>query len=296
MKRWGLILALALVALVLVASKNPYYTGALLERVPYVASYPLNQGTSTAYIHKFGDTAETTLADGYDVWDCPSIDSNIPDTYPYESAAFSLYVMSDDEADAAAVLTVEGLDADWDKVSVSVTLGADTGSGGTTATIVGTASNWQRVYRAYANTANLAGNVYFDPEATDATGNGIPDDLTDVQACITIGSNQTLMAIYTTADEEQAFIVKRCTSGIDTSPGTPGSATVAGFIRLSGGQFRIQDVEGLHANGTSAICIPSSMPFYVPPRTDIKARIIAADGLNRVSASFDIVEMKDTSN
>lgn len=248
------------------------------------------------YTHKFGETGETTLGDAYDIWDCPSLSASIPDLYPWidGSSPISLYAMSDDEADAGAIVVVEGLDADWERASEVVVLGADTTSGGTTATIVGTASNWTRVHRAYVvGSTELAGNLYLDPSPTDATGDGIPDTLTDLAACIVIGANQTLMAIYTTADDEEAYIVKRCVSGVDTSPGTPGAATAGAFVRLYGGTFRVQDIQGLHASGTSNVCIESTTPFYVPPRTDLKASIIASDSLNRVSASFDITSFTE---
>ena len=268
-----------------------------ITRNPYMVSIVQSDGTpytGSRYIHKFGETGEVTLADNYDIWACPGINAGVPDSYPYQSSAFSLYAMSDDEADAGKTLRVEGLDANWDRMSVEVTLGVDTTSGGTTAALVGTASNWIRMFRAYNNgSTTLVGNVYFDPEATDATGNGVPDGLTNTQGCIAIASEQTLLALYTSADNERTYIVKRCAYGVDTTPGTPGSATIVAQIRTYGGVFRVQDVVGLHANGTSGVCIESSIPFYVPPRTDIRARIANADGLNRVSASFDMVVIDD---
>ena len=298
MKKWILCAAV----LVLVVSLGASTTIRIVSKQnklasnPYLGSFVDSSGKpihDIRYTHKFGDTSETTLADNYDIWDCPSLAAGIPDLYPWidGTTPISLYAMSDDDADTALTVVVQGLDANWDRVSEVVALGASAGTG-TTAVLVGTASNWTRVHRSYVvGATELTGNMYLSPSATDATGDGIPDVLTDLAACIVAGANQTLMAIYTTADEEVSYIMKRCVSGVDTSPGTPGSATMAGSIRLEGGVFRQQDVLGLHANGTSQACIESSIPFYLPPRTDIRAVIIAADGLNRVAASFDVVEI-----
>jgi hypothetical protein len=297
MKRWILWAAVLVLVVSLGASSSVILSRQRsLSYNPYLASFVDASGNplhGIRYTHKFGDTSETTLGDFYDVWDCPSLAAGIPDLYPWidGTTPISIYAMSDDDADTALTVLVQGLDANWDRVSEVVVLGVSAGTG-TTAALVGTASNWTRVHRAYVvGATGLTGNLYLSPSATDATGDGIPDVLTDLAACIVAGSNQTLMAIYTTADEEVSYIVKRCVSGVDTTPGTPGSATMAGSIRLEGGVFRRQDVLGLHANGTSQACIESSMPFFVPPRTDIRAVIIAADGLNRVAASFDIVEI-----
>jgi hypothetical protein len=292
---------LAALAALLIASEalaqGSAVTGTSVVNNPYVVSKVNAAGATLGlvdYVHKFGETGETAIGDAYDIWDCPSLNAAIPDLYPWDPAgvdtAFSLYAMSDDELDAGKVLIVQGLDENWEKQTEQVPLGADTGSGGTTAALVGSASGWKRVYRAYAATEGLVGNVYFDHEATDATGNGIPDDLSDLQACIKIGANQTLMTVYTTAEGYDTFLEKRCATGVDASPGNPGSAAIGAFVRLFGGVWRVQDVYGVHSNGTSVMCIEASIPYYLPPRTDIRGTIITDDGLDRVTGSFDLTE------
>jgi hypothetical protein len=235
-------------------------------------------------IHKFGRNDEPTAAD--DVWDCSEAAIGAPAAYPYQAAAFTLYVSSDNAGDTTQEITVEGLDANWERATVTADLN------GVTFVQVGTASDWRRVFRAYNSSGTVfAGNIYLNDDNTDVGGDGIPDDLTDLQACIQIGNEQTLMAMYTAADDEYTWLTQYCATVLDITPGTPGYATLIAQTRSNSPAaqtFRVQTTFGLGADGTSDRCESFNPPIYVPQRTDLKFNIEGVT-LDYVTATANIL-------
>lgn len=261
------------------------------SRAKIYADNPLLLATSDGahgrVIHKFGRNDEPTAAD--DVWDCSEAAIGGPAVYPFQSAAFSLYASSDNAGDTTQTITVEGLDANWDHVVVDVDLD------GQNFELVGTATNWMRVFRAYnSSAAALLGNVYLGLDAAGALG--VPTNVgTTLQACIQIGNGQTLMTIYTTADNEETWITQFCSSVLDITPGTPGYATLLPQIRLNSPAtqaWRIQTTFGLGADGTSDRCQVLTPPMYVPKRTDVKFTIEGVS-LDYVTSTFNMVAIPD---
>ena len=244
----------------------------------------------TRYIRKFGETARDSLTDGQDVWNCPTLAVAVPENYVYASSAFTAYISSDDANDAAAAIVVEGLDENWERQRVVATLGAAAATSGTAIAEIGSGVTWLRIFRAFpSGSAPLEGNIYIGNDNTDAGTDGIPDDLTELQACILIGDNQTQMTHYTTAEGEETYIRSICVYGEDASSGTPGSASVGPYLRSFGQTFRVQAIYALHSDGTNAICRDLPYPVYLPPKTDLVGRIVEDNGLDRVSATYDIV-------
>jgi hypothetical protein len=243
-----------------------------------------NPGSAGRVVHKFG--RNDTPAAGDDIWDCSEVAIGGPATYPHQAAAYTLYVSSDAAGDTTQEITVEGIDANWDRQVVTADLN------GVVFVPVGTASNWRRVYRAYNSSGTVfAGNIYLNNDATDAGGDGIPDVLTGLQGCIQIGNEQTLMSIYTTADNEYTWITQYCATALDATPGTPGYATTLAMIRanLPASQtFRVSTVFGLGADGTSDRCESFNPPIFIPPRTDIKFRSEAIT-VDSTTATFNMV-------
>ena len=114
---------------------------------------------------------------------------------------------------------------------------------------------------------------------------------TTLQGCIQIGNEQTLMALYTTADDEYTWITQYCATVLDITPGVPGYATLIPKIRLNSPAvqtFRVITTFGLGADGTSDRCTPLYPPLYIPQRTDLKF-VIEGVTLDYVTATANLV-------
>ncbi len=141
--------------------------------------------------------------------------------------AAAIFMSSDDEADAGEIITVDALDANWDPVTIAVTLGTNNTSG-TTNVQIGSA-NLMRINRAYAGNTAIVGNVFLHLDDTIGT-DGEPDTpATDVVAMITIGANETNMACYSVPNNYDAFLTNVCVSNESTT----GSALARFRIRSS---------------------------------------------------------------
>jgi hypothetical protein len=263
-----------------------YRTNPLLLSITDSSGDPEHSGR---VIHKFGRNAEPTAAD--DVWDCSEAAIGGPAVYPFQSSAYTLYASSDNAGDTTQTVTVEGLDANWERAKVDVDLN------GLTFVQVGTASNWLRVFRAYNSSATVfAGNIYLIDDPTDVGADGIPDNIATLQACIQIGNEQTLMAIYTTADDERTWITQWCANILDDVPATAGYTTTIPLMRANDPStltFRVQTTFNLATAGTSDRCEPFNPPLYVPKRTDIKFNIDAMANITDVTATFNMLTLED---
>ncbi len=286
-KVWILLVVLAFAVVALGALPN-----SLPGQMALFVSNPLSlsvvdsdgsPGSVGRVVHKFG--YNDTVAASDDIWDCSEAAIGGPATYPFQANSYTLYVSSDAAGDTTQEITVEGLDANWDRQVVTADLN------GFTFVPVGTALNWLRVYRAYNSSGTVfAGNIYLIDDPTDVGVDGIPDNIATLQGCIQIGNEQTLMAQYTTADNEYTWITQYCASSLDTSPGTPSSTTTAVMTRLNlpaPQTFRISTMFGLATYGTSDRCEPFNPPVYVGPRTDIKMRSVTAS-IEEVSGTFNM--------
>jgi len=137
-------------------------------------------------MYKFGYGDDLDSGDEETIWDGGGI-------YAYPSAAAVMYVSSssasdDDGSTGATEIQVEGLDANYDEVTETVTLNGQTQ--------VATSASFLRVYRAFVTAVGsggtAAGDIYI---GTSGASGGVPTGTT--YAKIRQGSNQTLMAIYT---------------------------------------------------------------------------------------------------
>lgn len=182
-------------------------------------SLPVTWATATgdltygALVQKFGfndavaDTEES-------IWEGNDHSSG-PVRCPLDTSAFTLYISSDNGADTED-MTVQGLDANWDSISVDVTLA------GITFTQVGDDTNWMRVNRAFnAGTSDLVGVVYLHKDATDGNADGIPDTpSTDIITIVNAGENQTLQSCFTVPDGVTALMTDWCYSLLGGSGAT----------------------------------------------------------------------------
>ena len=185
--------------------------------------------------------------------------------YSYPASALAMTVTSAGGAtDEDVRVTVIGLDTDWKEVQQEVTLD---GSG-----VATTTQTFRRVFRAYVSgDQSPTGNI------TIANGG-------TTYAQITLGENQTLMAVYTVPAGHTFYLTNgTATHGTGTSGGV--YMTVRFMLREFGGVFRtatkIDIVE-------SEVLFPFTFPLRIPEKSDIEVRAICNKNQNNaVSATFE---------
>ena len=211
--------------------------------------------------------------------------------YSYLSSATTLYISSSSTDDDAAgtgarTATVEGLDANYDEVSVTVDLDGQNG------VQLGDASNWIRVNRITVDTAGSggenAGVIYVGDEASPSSG--VPSNK---YATVAIGDNQTLMALWTVPRNFEAYLLQTDVTAATTQNNK--YATIHFLTRPDGGVFQVKDkfviAEGSHHQ-------EYSVPLKFDEKTDLEIRAIGdSSGANiAVSAGLDILYIRKGSS
>lgn len=205
--------------------------------------------------------------------------------YVYPTAAIQMKVSSTSANDTAAgtgahTVLVAGLDADYNEISEVVTLNGQTP--------VLTTASFIRVFRAYVVTAGsantAAGTIYIGDGTVTA---GVP---ATVYAEITLGENQTLMAMWTVPAGYTLYVYR----GTFTAASNNVSQYILGkfMFRPFGGVFR--NAADATAN-SNVIAYDFEIPLAIPEKSDIEARAIALSGTNfYVTASFEGIYIKNT--
>jgi len=214
-------------------------------------------------LHKFGfnslinENEET-------IWDAGGL-------YVYPSSAVKMTATSTDGAnDEDVQVTIQGLDADYNQISETVTLD---GSG-----TQETNAFFLRVFRAF-----IAGSQ--EPSGTiNITNTGT------TYARITLGENQTLMALWTVPAGYTAYLFQKDVTCLTEANNKFG--TIKLVTREFGGVFRTKDKYSVQ-NGHTEISYFTPIP--IPEKTDIEARAIgsSSNAALHVSSSFDITYIKN---
>jgi hypothetical protein len=174
---------------------------------------------------------------------------------------------------------IVGLDENWDEVTQTVTL---TG----TAPVILPIS-LIRTYRGYnAGSSDFVGNIYVTTDSAPLSA-GVPDNAVDVRAHIAIGTNQTLMCIYTVPRGKSALFIGGYVAYANTR--TSG-ATTSLRARPFGGVFSVKSIIALQGNGSSVWTYEFGVPAFLPEKTDVLLRIdnVSANSTD-LSGGFDIV-------
>ena len=225
----------------------------------------VSRGQITAHyrVHKFGfnplinDSEET-------IWDVGGI-------YAYPSSAVKMTATSTDSAnDDGVQVTIQGLDADYNQISETITLdGSGTGE---------TDSFFLRVFRAFIEGSQApSGTINITNSST-------------TYARITLGDNQTMMCIWTVPAGYTAYLYQKDVSCLTEANNKFG--TIRLLSRKSDGVFRTHDkfaVQNDHAE------ITYSTPIPFTEKTDIEVRAIGSSSNSalHVSAALDIVYIKN---
>lgn len=145
--------------------------------------------TGSSLVHKFGAAPDFDTGDNeIDITDLASDGAGYENmSYTYSSTAAIDSISSTDAGDSVDI-EVQGLDSNYDLVTQTATLNGQTRVALTTSLI--------RVFRMKnVGSTDLAGTVVV--YENDTTTGGLPDDATLIRGAITIGNNQTEMAVYT---------------------------------------------------------------------------------------------------
>jgi len=229
-------------------------TGYLTEQ-NYQIARGLVRGASS--IHKFGAVPQLSINTTGTCWDKNDT------LYPWSAltSASVLTAQAVNASDDGKILTVEGLDSNYEPQTDTITLS----SSGTAATT----KQFLRVYRGYISTgANNVGVIDVRVGATTVL-------------YINIGLAQTLMLVYTVPAGKELLLLKgACTS--------QAGADASGFfyVRFFGQTaFRIQHT--FEVSGSDGYDYKFEVPFRVPEKTDIDFRLTTRSNNGRYTAAFD---------
>ena len=216
-------------------------------------------------VHKFGfnplinETEET-------VWDVGGI-------YAHPSSAVKMTATSTDGAnDEGVLVTVQGLDANYNELSETITLDG-----------TGTAETNEFFLR--VNRAFVVGSQ--EPSGTINITNA-----STTYARITLGENQTLMAVWTVPAGYTEYLLQKDITCLTEANNKFGTLRLVS--RKLNSVFRTHDkiaVQNDHAE------IEYSTPLPFPEKTDIEIRAVGSSSNSalHVSAALDIVYIKNDS-
>ena len=235
---------------VMIADEN----GNPLNSYGAAANIPIAAGLLDGYSHinKFGyrDTLASTFQA---IWDGTT-------AYPYIGTAGPATVTSGSGSDAGAVITVSGLDENYNDVSEDLTIGTPG------------AVNFIRIFRAFVKT----------PAAGQTTNVGqisVSVDSAD-RAFILAGAGQTLMSVYTVPAGKTAYLMK-----LQCSVDKQKDCIFRFVVRPFGGAFNTKAQLGTFAT-------PMNYDYPVPLRfeekTDLEVQAISGNTMGG-GATFDLI-------
>ena len=201
------------------------------------------------------------------IWDVGGI-------YAYTSSAVAMTVTTDAGTpanDNGVKVIVFGLDEDYNEVNQEVTL-AGAGTATTTQTFI-------RVFRAYVSGSQ------------EPTGNLNITNGGTTYARITLGENQTLMAMWTVPAGYTGFL-----DHVNFATGTTNAnqyVTAQIVQRQLGGVFRVMMKQTLGSGGNADFTL--RYPITVSEKTDVEVRAVSSSSNNLISANFSMVYIKNSS-
>ena len=219
------------------------------------------------HIHKFGQNSAPANGVEETVWD----GSNLYPWATWGAGADNVYLKSDDTGDESKTIFIQGLDADFNVQSETVTLDASDST-----TVVASANTYVRLFRMY-NTGNTAfvGNIGAHYGSASGT----------LVAQVLLGQEQTLMAVYTVPAGHTAYLMKYDFSG---------SANSAISSRLlfcePNGVFRVQHSGSVYGGQYD---YAFDIPLAIPEKTDIDLRVTAGTGSAIIGANFNLIVVKE---
>lgn len=219
----------------------------------------------------------------------PDVDTTQVSVWPLQSlitfpaAALQMTVSSSSTNDTAAgtgarTVVVEGLDANYNEVTETVTLNGQTA--------VTMAASLLRVNYAYVNTAgsgnSAAGNIYIGTGIVTA---GVPATVYDI---IKLDYNNTTTGSYTIPAGYTGYV----SQGLFSTGQASGSTQVEGRL-LTRGVNNIRRTAALTTLNNGVADYVFEYPLAIPEKTTVEATAIGSANNNSVSSMFILVLVKE---
>jgi hypothetical protein len=241
-----------------------------------------NRLKGISHVNVLGDAPNVGLNVKTDIWDrANATDNQILWSSP--TSAQTHLLKSDSSSDApgqngAHVVTVFGLDPNWDRQEETVSLNG--------ATNVSTANQYARIFRMIC-TAFGASQINIGKitatAATDST----------VTAQVNAQNGQTLMAIYSTPRRRRSYLDHYFVSVRRKASGTADVIlSVKENADISGSGFVVKHVNSISLTGTSYMRNDFNPYLFIPPKSDVKIQAIGGANNMEISAGFDIIEVE----
>ena len=199
------------------------------------------------------------------------------------AAALAMTVSSSDANDDAAgtgarTVVIQGLDADYNEVSETVTLDGQTA---VTMTVEMIRVNY--MYVASAGSNNTAAGVIY--VGTGVVTAGVPATIYNM---IAVGYNASLTGSYTVPAGYTGYVV----SGMFTAGQLSGTQAVTGELALINSDL-IKRVAAISTLNNGVATYPFDYPVVVPQKTTVEALAIGAGSNNLVSSKVQMVLIKN---
>lgn len=216
-------------------------------------------------IHKFGATPSQSINTTASVWDKGDT------LYPW--SAFDtpgvLVAAQVGASDNGKVITIEGLDENYELASEDFTLSS-------TGTVTGT-QTFKRVYRGFVSSGDGSnvGQINFSRGGTQVLR-------------ILAGAGQTLMTVYTVPAGYTAYLYK----GVATAQ-SGADATGYMYVRYNSVATIFRVGHTFEISGGGQYEYEFSFPQEMPEKTDIDIRLTTRSNNGRFTAAFDILLIKN---
>jgi hypothetical protein len=199
------------------------------------------------------------------------------------AAALAMTVSSSDANDDAAgtgarTVVIQGLDADYNEVSETVTLDGQTA---VTMTVEMIRVNY--MYVASAGSNNTAAGVIY--VGTGVVTAGVPATIYNM---IAVGYNASLTGSYTVPAGYTGYVV----SGMFTAGQLSGTQAVTGELALINSDL-IKRVAAISTLNNGVATYPFDYPVVVPQKTTVEALAIGVGSNNLVSSKVQMVLIKN---
>lgn len=222
-----------------------------------------------SHIHKFGCVPEMSVNTTGSVWDVNNT------LYPWTALDTPAIVNVNraNSSDNGLVVTVQGLDPDWDEQSENITI--------TGANQLGS-KLFRRVNRAFISSLTAATNIgNINIQAGESGGTTV--------ARITAGEGQTLMAVYTIPAGKHGYLLHgtaSCQAGADATGRMLARFNTTDKVFRIGHTFEVSGAGGQYD-------YTFGIPLYLPEKTDIDVRASVRTNKARVTAAFDVILIDD---
>jgi len=237
----------------------------------FFLSVPAGRYPEYSSVNKFGRNSDIASGTTEDIWDGSALYS-----FPTTAVITSMSQTANQAALVGGTIEIQGLDADWNAVTQEKDL-----DGTNTTTVVTLDTPLIRVFR-----MKVLENVITDsPVRVHNAGE------TQDYAIISIGNNQTLMAIYTVPNGKTAFVTQWYAN---LNPATNKDPTTMN-MRLwgrdndAGYERQLKHTLGLNPSGASHF-LHSFAPYYkFTQKTDIYLDGTTVGKAADISAGFDLI-------